>query len=197
VPTRMPPSIGGAECSGLSMVGGQAPRQCPRYALGADAEGPERMEPGRERRTHTGAAGGREGARGEAQSAARSRAREAVRQRQGGGRASASSPVIPNPSAAASQNLAISQIRRDVGRTGFRTRVPSHSKPLLCGELGNRLYDQSQESGVACPGFEPVAHSGRAELGECILSPLDHRRWTKATAPVLSENAATKSQRIG
>jgi hypothetical protein len=45
---------------------------------------------------------------------------------------------------------------------------------------------------VACPGFEPVAHNGRAELGECILSPLDHRRWTKTTAPVLSENAATK-----
>jgi hypothetical protein len=26
---------------------------------------------------------------------------------------------------------------------------------LLCGELGNRLFDQSQEAGVACPGFEP------------------------------------------
>jgi hypothetical protein len=32
--------------------------------------------------------------------------------------------------------------------------------------------DQSQESGVACSGFEPVARGGPAELG--ILDPLEH-----------------------
>jgi len=39
----------------------------------------------------------------------------------------------------------------------------------------NSSLDQSQESGVACSGFEPVARGGPAELGErCILDPLEH-----------------------
>ena len=70
---------------------GKRPVQCagPGRCNGADAEGSERVEPGRERGAHAGAAGGGEGPRGEAQPAARSGARAAVRQRQGGGRAPA------------------------------------------------------------------------------------------------------------
>ena len=70
---------------------GRRPVQCagPGRCNGADAQGSERVEPGRERGAHAGAAGGGEGPRGEAQPAARSRPRTAVCQRQGGGRAPA------------------------------------------------------------------------------------------------------------
>src|SRR6266699_1494267 len=64
-------------------------REGPGRRDGADAEGSERVEPGRERGAHTGATGGGEGPRGEAQPAARSCPRAAVCRRQGGGRASA------------------------------------------------------------------------------------------------------------
>jgi len=70
---------------------GKRPLQCagPWRREGADAEGPERMEPGRERGAYTGATGGGEGSRREAQPAARGCPGTAVCRRQGSGCASA------------------------------------------------------------------------------------------------------------
>lgn len=43
------------------------------------------------------------------------------------------------------------------------------------GQPRDLSLDQSQESGVACPGFEPAPHSEPTELGErCIVGPLEH-----------------------
>jgi hypothetical protein len=49
-------------------------------------------------------------------------------------------------------------------------------------QLRNGSLNQSQESGVASPGFEHVAQSGPAELRErCILGPLKHHPLDQLT----------------
>jgi hypothetical protein len=94
-------------------------------------------------------------------------------------------------------------VRRLIGRANmclfqasskrFATEFYSLRRPLV--PLRDCLEQQFEM--VARPGFEPVAHSGPAELGErCIPSPLELTHWTKAPATVLPENAAMKSQRI-
>jgi DNA invertase Pin-like site-specific DNA recombinase len=49
---------------------------------------------------------------------------------------------------------------------------------------------------LACPGFEPVAGLFNWTSGACLVH-WNIIRWTRTTATVLPENAATKSQRIG
>ena len=124
---------------------GRRPVQCagPGRCGGADAQGPERVEPGRERCAHAGAAGGGEGSRREAQPAARSRARTAVRQRQGGGRASA----LPRTR------------RRDPRRregTGLFGRARRGGRPRLSSNGAARIATSSASSsrprtGWSCP----------------------------------------------
>ena len=118
-------------------------RARPGHCGGADAQGPERVEPGRERCAHAVAAGGGEGSRREAQPAARRRARTAVRQRQGGGRASA-----------------LSRTRRGDARrregTGLFGRARRGGRPRLSSNGVERIATSSASSsrprtGWSCP----------------------------------------------
>src|SRR5216684_5255268 len=80
---------------------------------------------------------------------------------------------------------AISQIRRDVGRAGFRTRVPSHGKPCYVASWGiacstNRKNRVLRVPATTDPGDTKSPGSQPPKGGRASFSP---RQSTAARSP--------------
>ena len=186
-------------------------RAGPGRCDGADAQGSERVEPGRERGAHAGAAGGGEGPRREAQPAARSRARTAVRQRQGGGRASAL-PRTRRRDARRREGPGLFGRARRGGRPRFPRPGPRGSPPVPFHRLGRgrggavrpaRDHPRSDEA----DGSRPAAPSStgsrsitttpatRTPTSSCAASPTTARPSTSpaTTSPMAFASGRARS----